>query len=70
MGKINFEFDENKDGNELELINNRHKMWGMLDDIYNYAYQMKWETRGAIPVNEVREKIFELLDFFERYLRY
>ena len=36
MGKVVFEFDENEDRHEIELITNRHKLICALYDLDNY----------------------------------
>lgn len=36
MGKVIFEFDEDEDRNEIELITNRHKLICALYDLDNY----------------------------------
>lgn len=40
MGKVTFEFDENKESRDIELIVNRYKMICALDDLEKYRYDL------------------------------
>ena len=40
MGKVTFEFDENKESRDIELIVNRYKMICALDELEKYRYDL------------------------------
>lgn len=40
MGKVTFEFDENNERNDIELVVNRYKMICALDELEKYRYDL------------------------------
>lgn len=40
MGKVTYEFDENKESRDIELIVNRYKMICALDELEKYRYDL------------------------------
>ena len=40
MWKVTYEFDENKESHDIELIVNRYKMIGALDELEKYRYDL------------------------------
>lgn len=63
MGKVTFEFDEIEDSQDIKQITNRYKLCGILNDVSNYRRELyKYETRGEIPVNEIIDKLDDILN--------
>ena len=62
MGKVTFEFDDKEEHYDINLCNSRHAMASMLDDIGDYARELrKWESRESIPTEEVETRISDIL---------
>ena len=63
MSKVIFEFDGTKDTYDIALCTHRIQMGMMLQDIQNYARELrKYEERKEIPTNEVESKLNEIID--------
>lgn len=63
MGKVNFEFDAIEEQNDIALCTNRYKLASMLSEISNYRRTLyKYEERKQIPVDEIVNKLDDLLN--------
>ena len=64
--KITYEFDtldENFDIHELKRVQKALDMAACISHIENYLRGLdKYETRDAIPVSEILDKIYEIID--------
>ena len=64
--KVTFEFDtlsENFDHSELERLKQADNLTSVLYDITSQIRQWyKYDSRGAIPVEEISEKIWNIIN--------
>lgn len=53
MGKLTYEFDENKESRDIELIVNRYKMICALDELEKYRHDLyNWHREEVIYVRD------------------
>lgn len=62
MSKVVFEFDGNEEPYDITLCTHRVDLAVMLENVNEYARELtKYESRAEIPVEEVAQKLSDII---------